>query len=99
MISSSVVGQPEKKIENISLSNIYITVPGGNGEADREIIVPENPNATPSAAAHGCTLPASGIYFRHAKNLSLKNVNIYTLDSDAREEMIFDDIEDLKIYN
>ena len=98
VVTSSVVGQVGEKLENISLSNIYLTVPGGSGEADREVIVPENPKTTPSARAHGDILPASGIFFRHVKNLSLQNINVFTIDDDAREEMFFDDVEGLKIY-
>lgn len=98
-ISSSVVGQPGQKLENISLSNIYLTVPGGHGEEDRNVVVPEKPGATPSAMAHGEVLPASGIYFRHVKNLSLQNINITKINEDAREDMFFDDVEGLKIFN
>ena len=98
VVTSSVVGQVGEKLENISLSNIYLTVPGGSGEADREVIVPENPKTTPSARAHGDILPESGIFFRHVKNLSLQNINVFTIDDDAREEMFFDDVEGLKIY-
>lgn len=97
VIPSSVVGQPGEKLENICLSNIYLTVPGGGSKEDRDIIVPEVPDGTPSARTHGDALPASGIYFRHVKNLSLHNVNVFTMDEDAREEMIFDDVEGLKI--
>lgn len=98
IIASSVIGQPDSKLENISLSNIYLTVPGGRGKEDRDIVVPENPQGTPAAWTHG-DLPASGIFFRHVKNLALHNVNIFTLEDDAREEMIFDDVEGLKILN
>lgn len=99
IISSSVMGQPDEKIENISLSNIYLTLPGSGTERDRDVIVPEISNATPSSRAYGYVLPASGIFFRHAKNVSLRNINIFTINDDTREEMVFDDVEDLKIYN
>ena len=96
VIASSIIGQPGEKIENISLSNIYLTVPGGGKEVEREIHVPEIPDATPSARAFGDNLPASGIFVRHVKNLSLHNVNIFTINDDAREEMLFEDVEELK---
>ncbi|MBE7036501.1 MAG: hypothetical protein E7403_04330 [Ruminococcaceae bacterium] len=93
VIASSVIGQPNGKIENISLSNIYLTVPGGGTEKDREIIVPEREKMTPSAATFGEVLPAYGIYFRHIKNLNLCNVQTFTLSEDAREAMVFEDVE------
>ena len=97
IISSSVIGQPDEKIENISLSNIYLTVPGGACEKSENITVPEIPDATPAARAFGNILPATGIYFRHVKNLSLHNINVFTMESDAREEMYFDDVENIKM--
>ena len=98
IIASSVVGQPDSKLENISLSNIYLTVPGGRGKEVRDIVVPENPKGMPAAWTHG-DLPASGIFFRHVKNLALHNINVFTIEDDAREEMIFDDVEGLKLLN
>ena len=97
VIASSVIGQPKGKIENISLSNIYLTVPGGGTERDREIVVPEREKMTPSAATFGDVLPAYGIYFRHIKNLNLCNVQTFTLSEDAREAMVFEDVEALRI--
>ncbi len=92
IISSSVVGQPDSYLENISLSNINITVPGGGTEEDRKIPVPEIPNQTPSASAFGTKLPAYGIYFRYVKGLTTNNINIHTLDEDKRESMVFEKV-------
>ena len=92
IISSSVVGQPDCYLENISLSNINITVPGGGTEEDRNIVVPEIPNQTPSASAFGTKLPAYGIYFRYVKGLTTNNINIHTLDEDKRESLVFEKV-------
>lgn len=92
IISSSVVGQSESYLENISLSNINITVPGGGTEDDRSITVPEIPDSTPSASAFGTKLPAYGIYFRYVKGLTTNNINIHTLDEDKRESMVFEKV-------
>lgn len=96
IISSSVVGQPDSYLENISLSNINITVPGGGTEEDRSITVPEIPDSTPSASAFGTKLPAYGIYFRYVKGLTTNNINIHTLDEDKRESMVFEKTEFIK---
>ncbi len=93
IVTSSVVGQPESYLENITLSNINITVPGGGTEEDRKIVVPEIPDKTPSASAFGTKLPASGIYFRYVKNLSLNNVNVHTMSEDKRECMVFENVD------
>jgi len=93
IITSSVVGQPESYLENITLSNINITVPGDGTEEDRNIVVPEIPNNTPTASAFGTKLPASGIYFRYVKNLALNNINIHTIGEDKRDAMVFDKVD------
>ncbi len=93
LFSSSVVGQPESFLENITLSNINLTVPGGGVEEDRNIIVPEIPKEYPRASAFECKLPASGIYFRYVKGLSLHNINVQTLKEDKRDKMVFDSVE------
>ena len=93
IVTSSVVGQPECYLENITLSNINLTVPGGGTEEDRDIVVPEIPDSTPAAAAFGTKLPASGIYFRYVKNLSLNNINIHTLEEDKRDALVFDKVD------
>ena len=70
-----------------------LTVPGGGTEADRDIIVPEREKMTPSAATFGEVLPAYGIYFRHVKNLKLHKVEAFALAEDARNAMVFEDVE------
>ena len=92
VITSSVIGHPKSKIENISLSNIYITVPGGGKEEYRDIVVPEKDKVTPSAGAFGPVLPAYGIYFRHIKNIKCSNVKVFTIEDDARDALKFGNI-------
>ena len=93
VITSSVIGQPQSHIENISLSNIYITVPGGGKAEDREIVVPEKDKVTPAASAFGSVLPAYGIYFRHAKGVRCNNVHVFAIEDDARDALKFDNCE------
>lgn len=95
IIASNVMGLPENKLENISLSNIYLTVPGGGTEQDRYITVPKNGRQTPFPLAPANTLPAYGIYFRDVKNLRLRNIHIFTLEDDKRDAMVFEDVENV----
>lgn len=92
IVTSSVVGQPDSFLENITLSNINMTLPGGGTAEDRNIVVPEISDKTPSASAFGTKLPSYGIYFRYVKNLVLNNINIHTLRDDKRECMVFDNV-------
>lgn len=93
VITSSITGHKDRKIENITLSNIDICVPGGGREEDRNITLPENEKNYPENNCFGNVLPASGIYFRHVKNLNLSNVNIHTYTEDARDGLVFEDVE------
>ena len=93
VIASSITGHKEKPLENITLSNITISVPGGGKAEDRNIVVPENEKMYPNSDAFGKILPASGIFFRHVKNLCLSNVNIITEKEDMRDTLVFEDIK------
>ena len=97
IIASSVTGLEESVLENISLSNIYLTVPGGCDKRTQEIEIPDKPLPTPAAFSYSYLLPAYGIYFKHVKNLKLSNVNIQTLQADMRNNIVFECIENLKI--
>ena len=93
VIASSITGHKDRKIENITLSDITISVPGGGKEEDRNVVVPENEKMYPNSDAFGKILPASGIFFRHVKNLKLSNVNIITENEDKRDGLVFEDVE------
>lgn len=93
----TITGQPNRSIENITLSNIYITVPGGVTADDRNVVLPEITNKYPENYMFGERFPAYGMYFRHVKNLNLKNINIDTLEPDQRHKFVFDDVENLSV--
>lgn len=93
LMPSSVTGQPGVPIENISLSDLNFTVPGGGTEANRGVKVPEITHEYPENDRFGETLPAYGIYFRHVKGLYLKNIDIRPIEEDKREMLVFEDVE------
>lgn len=94
--TSTITGQPNKPIENISLSNIFLQVPGGGAKKDKEAILPEITHLYPENHHFGDKNPACGIYFRHVKNLSLSNVNVETLKLDERNALFFVDVQELR---
>lgn len=94
--TSTVTGQPDKPIENITLSNICITVPGGGSEEERNAVLPEITKLYPENRFFGDKNPAYGIYFRHARNLNMSNVHVDTLEPDAREMFYLEDVENSK---
>jgi len=93
LMPSSVTGQPGVPIENISLTDLDFTVPGGGTVNDRDMAVPEISHEYPENDRFGKTLPAYGIYFRHVKGLRLKNINIRPEQEDKREMLVFENVE------
>lgn len=93
LMPSSVTGQPGNPIENITLSDIDFTVPGGGTEEDRQMNVPEISHVYPENDRFGKTLPAYGIYFRHVKRVTLDNIRITPMEADRRDRLVFEDVE------
>lgn len=91
MMSSSITGVPGLYPENIYLSNIDITAPGGGTAEDGLREVPEAEKSYPENRKLGQVLPAGGLYIRHAKNVYLSNVRFHFRKPDARPLIITDD--------
>lgn len=91
LMSSSITGVPGLYPQDITLSNINITGPGG-GTADMvDMVVPEAESKYPENRQFGHTLPASGLYIRHANNVCLSNVCFNFRSKEERPEIVTDD--------
>ena len=85
--TSNICGLKEHELENITFNNIDMTLDGGVDKFEREVpIKPSNPY--PEAYVYGRILPASGLYFRYVKNLSLDNIKIKTIRPDKRDPIV-----------
>lgn len=91
MMSSSITGVPGLYPENIYLSDIDITVPGGGTAEMASREVPEAEKAYPENRMFGHSLPAYGLYLRHARNVTLTNVRFHLRNPDARPVIVTDD--------
>jgi len=96
-ITSSITGFPGYNVENVILKNITISTPGNGTAAEANAPLPENEAAYPDARMFGVTLPSSGLYVRHAKGIVLENITLKTRNSDARPQIIMDDVKDAQI--
>ena len=99
VMPSTITGQPEKHIENISFSNIYITTKGGGKAEDKDIVLPEITNMYPENYQFGENFPTYGMYFRHVTNLNLNNIHIDTVEADERNAFVFDDVKNMNVNN
>ncbi|MAY83551.1 MAG: glycoside hydrolase [Flavobacteriales bacterium] len=99
---SSIVGLADYEIEDITLENIEIIYPGGGNPAyanlplDRLDDVPELPTVYPEFSMFG-ELPSWGLYVRHVKGLTLKNIKLTRNKYDYRPAIVFDDANELLI--
>jgi len=85
-------GLPGHPIENLTLENISLEVPGGGTTADAAVVLPEKPSAYPEWNMFGKTIPVYGIYLRHAQGVTLKNVHLATVKADARPPYLLVDV-------
>ncbi len=92
----SIMGLPGHPPTDITLSNMRITFAGGGtqAEADRRD-VPELADEYPEYYMFG-TLPAYGLYARHARGIVLQNVCFDLDEVDARPAIITDDVEGIE---
>ncbi|QXU43193.1 glycoside hydrolase family 28 protein [Pedobacter sp. D749] len=97
LLPAAIAGIPGHDIENVMLENIEITYGGGASKAIAHIAVDaldtvtENESGYPEFSMFG-ELPAWGLYVRHAKGISFKNIKLSYKDPDFRPAVIFDDV-------
>jgi polygalacturonase len=94
-MTSSVTGIPGFMARRVALSNIMITMEGGERES-KGLDVPEHIAKYPEGTMFG-TLPAFGLYVRHAEAFTLSNVAARWEKEDHRPAIIADDVKDLTI--
>jgi len=92
----SITGMAAAYVENITLKNINLTFEGGGSVAESNRVIPEQEKAYPNGLTYG-TLPAYGLFIRHAKNLVLDNIRLSFREADERPALICDDVENVEI--
>jgi hypothetical protein len=96
ILTSSITGISGREVEDVRLSDMHIdTVMPGKKEWLHSS-VPEVPAAYPQSRMFGW-LPASGLYCRHVRGLSLRDVSFTAPAQEWRNTMIFDDVSQLKV--
>jgi polygalacturonase len=94
-LASSITGLPAHPVHDVTLSDIDITMTGGDS-AVPSLAVPEAEQDYPHAPMFG-PLPAHGLYVRHVEGLTLRNVRLRVEAADARPAAVFDDVKDLQL--
>jgi polygalacturonase len=93
----NITGLPGHPVEGVTFSNVHITYAGGGtaAEAARRD-VPEMADHYPEYHMFG-TLPAYGLYARHARGLTLQDVRFDLARPDLRPAIVCDDVADLEL--
>ncbi len=94
-MTSNVCGLKERPLENVALRNVTLKLYGAVTKFN--VDVPEEAQDYPEVYVYGRILPAKGIYFRYINGLIVDNVKVETYYPDAREDLVFDKIENLQI--
>lgn len=92
-----VAGLPGHPIEDVSFTNVHVTSAGGGTAADAARTPEERPTASLEVSFMG-TLPAFGFYGRHARRLTLRDVEFATERPDARPAIVLDDVQGAIIH-
>ncbi len=88
----TINGLPGHDIEDVGLNHIRIYYKGGGSAPDSVFAVPEKEKNYPEPGMFGIP-PAYGFYIRHAGNIRMNDIELKTIDTDARPPFVFDDIK------
>ncbi len=96
MSGIQITGTPGYPVENVHLSNIYVSYKGGGTIADGKKEFPELAKQYPEPFLLGIN-PAYGLFARHVKNLQLSDISFEVQQPDERSPFIFNDVDGLDI--
>ncbi len=90
LITNSITGLPGHPVTGVSLSNINVTMTGGQKEPIG-LDVAEKADGYPEAWMFG-PLPAYGFYARHVDGLTMRDVRVTWEQADVRPAVVLDDV-------
>src|SRR5688572_6038598 len=89
-----ITGITNYPIEDLTLENIEIELPGGGEAQHVRAVVEEKIDTYPEINRFGPGLPASGAYVRHVKGLKMNNVIFKLAAKDLRPVLVCSDVQD-----
>jgi hypothetical protein len=92
---ATITGLPGAPVEDVSLSNIRFTYPGGGTAEDAKREMPEVPQSYPDPDIFGTT-SAWGLYMRHVRGIRLRDIDLCALTADARPAVKYEDVKGLR---
>jgi polygalacturonase len=95
--ASIIAGLPEHDVEDVTLNNIRIVYRGGGKNEQADVQPPERETNYPEPSMFG-DIPAAGFFLRHAKGVTLSNIDLRYLSEDLRPTIVLDDVKNV-IFN
>jgi polygalacturonase len=86
-----IAGLEDIPVENVSVSNLNLTFDGGGKAEDSFRTIPENEQNYPNGRIFG-VLPAYGLYIRHARNITLRDMQVRFISEDERPAVCCQDV-------
>jgi polygalacturonase len=95
--ASIIAGLPEQAVEDVTLNNVRIIYRGGGKKEQADAQPPEREANYPEPSMFG-DIPAAGFFLRHAKGVTLSNIELRYLSADMRPMFVLDDVTNV-IFN
>lgn len=92
-----ITGIPGHYITGLTLENIHIRLLGTGTDEDAKSVVPEAIDQYPEVKTFGPKIPAYGVWARHVKGLTLRNVSFDLKNPDQRPMILCED-GDINVY-
>lgn len=90
--ASIITGLPGHPVEDVTLSGIRIVHRGGGTREDAARRPAEHAEAYPEPSMFG-TIPAHGLFIRHARNIVVREFDVAAAQPEARPGVVLDDVE------
>jgi polygalacturonase len=94
---SVISGIPESFVEDVKISDVFFHQQGGGSAEWAALQPPQSEREYPDADMFG-TLPATGFFLRHARNLEFSHVEVIAEKPDARPAIWADDVDGLDCF-
>jgi polygalacturonase len=87
-----ISGIPGHRIEGVEMRHVHVRMRGGGTERMAAILPPEAVRCYPDPEAFGVDLPACGLFARHVRGLTVKNMTLDCARPDRRAAVWMQDI-------
>ncbi|GAB4170156.1 MAG: glycoside hydrolase family 28 protein [Terrimicrobiaceae bacterium] len=94
-LANSVTGLAEAPVQDVTLRGFTLELPGGAAPWPDEKQIPEKPGDYPDCDMFGPELPASALYARHVRGLTVRDWRIAWQKPDPRRAFVFQNCGEL----